>query len=323
MEQEQIHLKRRHRRYTPRGQRGYAARYDSGWALFGAKVGERFRAFYRHSGLALLVLVTASIFAVAAWVEPSLFGSYTGSRRSEAILLCCGIPAIVLAGIYFAFLRPRAVLEAYDGYARACAGGSLEKSISGETDEQIAARQAGVYWWTVLLRLLAGAVFGAAGYALSRWLQTRGSADSWAFAVIWTLCSVLYWQLRTPLLLALAAAAREPFSGWVALRRGFALYRRARYEAVNAGFRMLLAASLPLAGVLALSMWIAKGNALVQYSIAAFLLALIDPPLRLLLAAFDAMVYAKAARKRLFFKRCACRASRLRTRQDGWKGQET
>ena len=316
-------MKRRHRRYKPRGQRGYAARYDSGWALFGAKAGERLRAFYRHSGLALLVLVTASIFAAAAWVEPILFDSCAGSCRSEAILLFCGVPAIVLAGIYFAFLRPRAVLEAYDGYARACAGGSLEELAPGETNEQAAVRQTDVYWWTVLLRLLAGAVFGAAGYALSRWLEMRGSADSWAFAVIWTLCSVLYWQSRTPLLLALAAAAREPVSGWAALRRGFALYRRVRYEAVNAGFRTLLAASLPLAGVLALSMWIAKGNALVQYSIAVFLLALVDPPLRLLLAAFDAVTYAKAARKHLIFKRCACRASRLRTRQDGWKGLNT
>ena len=192
MEQEQIPLKRRHRRYKPRGQRSYAARYDSGWALFGAKAGERLRAFYRHSGLALLVLVTASIFAAAAWVQPGLFGSPAGARRAEAIFLFCGIPAIVLAGIYFAFLRPRAVLEAYDGYARACAGGSLKELIPGETDEQAAARQAGVYWWTVLLRLVALTVFGAAGYALSRWLEMRGYANSWAFAVIWTLCSVLY-----------------------------------------------------------------------------------------------------------------------------------
>ena len=56
-------------------------------------------------------LTAAAIFAAAAWVQPGLFGDVAGGRRSEAIFLFCGIPAIVLAGIYFAFLRPRAVLE--------------------------------------------------------------------------------------------------------------------------------------------------------------------------------------------------------------------
>ena len=319
-------MEMRHRRCLPRGLRGSALRYDSGWALFGAHAAKRLGAFYRQSGLALLVLVTTSIFAAAVWVEPGLFGSYAGARRAEAIFLCCGIPAILLAGIYFAFLRPRAVLEAYACYARAYNGRESAGVPQGETNEQAATRQLGVYWWTVLLRLFALAVFGAAGVALSRWLGTQGDQafrGSWSFALIWTACSVLYWQSRMPLLLALAAAAREPVSGRTALRRGLALWRRAPYGAINAGFRTLLVTTLPLAGILALSMWMANGNLLLQYSVAAFLLALLDPPLRLLYAAFDTATYAEAARKRLFFKRCACRASRLRTRQDGWKGQET
>ena len=322
MEQEQLPLEVRHRRGNPRGQRDFALRYESGWALFGAKAGERLRAFYLQAGLPLLVLVTAGIFATAAWVQPGLFGG-SGERRAESILLCCGIPAILLAGIYFAFLRPRAVLEAYACYARACKGRVREATPSDETNDPTVIRQTGVYWWAVLLRLFAGAVFGAAGVALSRWLETRASPDSWAFAVVWTICSVLYWQSRTAPMLALAAAAREPVYGRSALRRGVALYRRARYDAVNDGFRTLLAAALPLAGILALSMWIAKGNALVQYSLAAFLLALIDPPLRLLYAAFDTVAYAKATRRKIIVKRLTVRATRLRARQDGWKGQET
>jgi len=320
MEQEQSPLGRQQRPNRRIGICGQSARYDSGWELFGAHAAKRLSAFYLQSGLALLVLVTASIFAAAAWVDPGLFGSSAGARRSEAILLCCGIPAILLAGVYFAFLRPRAVLEAYACYARACVGCPAGKPCVGESGEQAATRQTGVYWWTVLLRLVAGIVFGAAGYALSRWLGTRGSPDSWAFAIVWTLCSVLYWQSRTPLMLALAVAARESVFGLVALRRGFALYRRTRYDAINGGFRTLLAASLPMAGILALSLWIAKGNALVQYSLAAFLLALIDPPLRLLYAAFDTLTYAKAARTRLMVRRRACRAKRLRTQHDGRKG---
>lgn len=323
MEQEQILFQQRQRRNIPRGLRGCSVRYDTGWELFGAYAAKRLRAFYLQAGLALLVLVAAGIFAAAAWAQPGLFGDVAGGRRTEVIFLFCGIPAILLAGIYFAFLRPRAVLEAYDGYARACAGGSLEESIPGETSEQTAARQTGVYWWAALPRVFAGIFFGAAAYALSSWLGTRGYMSSWVFAAIWTACSVLYWQSRTPLMLALTAATREPVSGRSALKRGLLLFRRARYDAVNDEFRTLLAAALPLAGVLALSLWIAKGNALVQYSIAAFLLALIDPPLRLLIAAFDVVTYAKAARKRLLVKRCVCRAGRLRMRHDGWKGQET
>ena len=323
MEQEQSPFQHRQRRNTPRGLRGCSVRYDTGWELFGAHAAKRLRAFYLQAGLALLVLVAAGIFAAAAWVQPGLFGDVAGGRRTEAIFLFCGIPAVVLAGIYFAFLRPHAVLEAYAWYVRACAGEFPKEPVPGETNEQAAARRMGVYWWAALPRLVAGIFFGAAGYALSRWLGARGYMSSWAFAAIWTVCSVLYWQSRTPLLLALAAAVREPVSGWAALRRGLLLYRRVRYEAVNAGFRTLLATALPLAGVLALSLWIAKGNALVQYSIAVFLLALLDPPLRLLLAAFDAVTYAKAARERLLVKRCVCRARRLRTRHDGWKGQKT
>jgi hypothetical protein len=323
MEQEQSSLGRRQRPNRRIGFCGQTARYDSGWALFGAHAAKRLGAFYRHSGLALLVLVTAAIFAAAAWVEPILFGSCAGDRRSEAIFLCCGIPAIVLAGIYFAFLRPRAVLEAYACYARDQMGGSRENTAPGETNEQAAVRQTGVYWWTVLLRLLAFVVFGAAGVVLSRWLGTRESPESWTFALIWTACSVLYWQSRMPLMLALAAAAREPVSGRAALRRGLVLCRRTPYGAINAGFRTLLVTTLPLAGVLALSMWIANGNLLLQYSIAAFLLALLDPPLRLLYAAFDTATYAEATRTRWMVRRRVCRAKRLRTQHDGRKGLDT
>ena len=321
MEQEQSHSQEWQRRNTPRGLRGCSVRYDTGWELFGARAGKRIRAFYLQAGFALLVLAAAGIFAAAAWVQPGLYGDVAGGRRTEAIFLFCGIPAVVLAGIYFAFLRPRAVLEAYACYVRACAGELPKEPVPGETNEQAAARRTGVYWWAALPRLFAGIFFGATGYALSRWLGTRGYMSSWAFAVIWTVCSVLYWQSRTPLMLALAAAAREPVSGRTALKRGLLLFRRARYDAVNDEFRTLLVTTLPLAGVLALSLWIAKGNALVQYSIAVFLLALIDPPLRLLIAAFDAVTYAKAARERLLVKRCVCCARRLRTRHDGWKGQ--
>lgn len=320
MEQEQSPLGRRQRPNRRIRFCGQSARSNSGWELFGAHAAKRLSAFYLQSGLALLVLVTAAIFAAAAWVEPSLFGSFAGSRRSEAILLCCGIPAILLAGVYFAFLRPRAVLEAYVRYSRNDTGRPRENSASGETNEQAAVRWTGVYWWTVLLRLLALVVFGAAGVALSRWLGTRGSAGSWTFSIVWTLCSVLYWQSRMPLLLALATAVREPVSGRAALRRGLALCRRTPYGAINAGFRTLLVTTLPLAGILALSMWIAKGNLLVQYSIAAFLLALLDPPLRLLYAAFDTATYAEAARTRRTVRRRACRAKRLRTQHNGRKG---
>ena len=207
MEQEQSPLGRR-RPNIQYKLRGHSARYDSGWELFGAHAAKRLSAFYRKSGLALLVLVTALIFAAAAWVEPGLFGGSAGGRRAEAIFLFCGVPAILLAGVYFAFVRPRAVLEAYAGYARDDAGRPRENPAKSETDEQAAVRWMGVYWWTVLLRLIALVVFGAAGVALSRWIGTRGSAESWVFAIVWTLCSVLYWQSRTPLLLALAAAAR-------------------------------------------------------------------------------------------------------------------
>lgn len=320
MEQEQSHFDKRRRPNRKTGFCGHSARYDSGWALFGAHAAKRLRAFYRQSGLALLVLVTASIFAAAAWMEPGLFGSSAGGRRAEAIFLFCGVPAILLAGVYFAFVRPSAVLEAYACYALDDAGCLRENPASGETNEQAAVRWTGVYWWTVLLRLIALVVFGAAGVALSRWIGTRGSAESWVFAIVWTLCSVLYWQSRTPMMLALAAAAREPISGRAALRRGLALARRAPYGAINAGFRTLLVTTLPLAGILALSMWIAKGNLLVQYSIAAFLLALLDPPLRLLYAAFDTAIYTEAARTRLLVRRRACRAKRLRTQHDGRKG---
>ena len=291
--------------------------------MFGAHAAKRICAFYRQSGLALLVLVTASIFAAAAWMEPGLFGSFAGGRRAEAIFLFCGVPAILLAGVYFAFVRPRAVLEAYVCYALDDVGCPRENPASGETDEQAAVRWTGVYWWTVLLRLIAFVVFGAVGVALSRWIGTRGSAESWVFAIVWTLCSVLYWQSRTPLLLALAAAARGPVSGRTALRRGLALCRRAPYGAINAGFRTLLVTTLPLAGILALSMWIAKGNMLVQYSIAAFLLALLDPPIRLLYAAFDTATYAEAARTHLLVRWRDCRAKRLRTQHDDRKGLDT
>ena len=313
-------IKRQQARRTGKGDT--AAISGSGWRLFGAHIGERLRVFYLRAGLALLVLVAAAIFTAAAWFAPELFGGLAGGRRANAILLFCGVPAIVLAGIYLTFLRPRAVLDAYAHAAFLRFGSPRRGCGANEDEERVYARRTGVYGWSALLWLLAGIAFGAAGAALSRWLGARFSPGSWSSSAVWTLCAVLFWQTRMPLALAQVAAARGARSGAEAFRRGWRLYCRARYDAINAGFQTLLAAVLPLMGILAFSVWIAADDALLRYCIAAFLLALCDPPLRLLLAAFDTATYAEAVRRRVTVNRRACRARRLRTQHDGRKGYE-
>lgn len=300
---------------------GKAACPGSGWRLFFASTGKQLRVFYLQAGLALLVLVTAAIFTAAAWIEPALFGGQAGTHRADLILLFCGAPAIVLAALYVAFLRPGAVLAAYVGCLRIRFDLPREPDATDESRKSASARRVNVYWWTVLLRFATGAALGAAGLALSRWLVARFSQDSWSVAVVWTLCVMLFWQSRMPLALALTAAMREPVDGLDALRRGLRLYRRARDYAVNAALRTLLAATLPLIGVTVLSAWIAAGDAFLQGSIMAFLLALLNPLFRLLVVAFDTAVYAEAVRERVTIKRLTYGAKRLRARRDRRKGQ--
>lgn len=281
----------------------------SGWRLFGVRFGPMLRQFYRQAGLALLVLVTASIFAAAAYFEPELFVSRGGSRRATAILVFCGIPAIPLAAIYFAYLQPRAVLMAYRTFA-AMQSGSRE----GESETDAFCRRKGVYWWVVLLRLVPAVAFGLAGAAASRWIGGRFSPRSWGVAAVWALCVMLFWQARIPVSLALPAAARSRVSGVGALRCGLRAYRGARDAASLAGLITLCAVMLSLVGILGFSGWIAREDPLMRYSIAAFLAAVLYPPLRLLLAAFDTAVYTETRRGRVRVKRWNFSASRLRKR---------
>ena len=281
----------------------------SGWRLFGVRFGPMLRQFYRQAGLALLVLVTASIFAAAAYFEPELFVSRGGSRRATAILVFCGIPAIPLAAIYFAYLQPRAVLSAYRAYAIMQAG-----SREGESETDAFCRCKGVYWWVVLLRLGSGAALGLAGAAASRWIGGRFSPESWGVAVVWALSVMLFWQMRIPVSLALPAAAGGRVSGVGALRRGLRAYRGARDAASLAGLATLCAFMLPLVGILGFSGWIAREDPLARYSIAAFLMAVLYPPLRLLLAACDTAVTAGTRKRRVRVKRWNYAASRLRKR---------
>ncbi len=294
----------------------------SGWELFCMRPGERLRLFYLQSGLALLVFVTAGIFAAAAWFAPQLYGSSFGARRADAVVLVCGVPAIALAAVYVVFLRPRAVLDAYAYYARRCFSAPQRPLKAAEDEERAFTRRLGVYGLSASLRLLTGAVFGAAGYALLRWLGARFGQEGWSFTVVWTLCTVLFWQGRMPLAFAQVIAARERCFCAGALRCGWRQSCRARSVAVNAAFRTMLVVTLPLLGVLALSAWISAGDTLVLFSIAAFLLALLDPPQRLLLAALDTAAYAEIAPARWTVKRLVGRAKRLRMRHDGSKGQE-
>lgn len=304
-------------RSTEKGHNGRSVVSGFGWRLFGVRFGSMLRLFYRRAGLALLVLVTVSIFLAAAYFSPELFVSQSGGRRANAILFFCGVPAIPLAAVYIAYLQPRAVIAAYRAYAIAQFGPAREN----EPEADAFRRRKGVYWWVALLRLITGVAFGLAGVAASRWLSGRFSPDSWTVVAAWALCVMLFWQARMPVLLALPAAAEGRVSGVGALRRGLWAHRRARDAASLAGLVTICAAMLLLVGVLEISMRVAGEDMLARYSIAAFFAALFYPPLRLLFAAFDTAVYAEARRGRVRVKQMNYGASRLCRRGD-WKGTD-
>ncbi|NLI53489.1 MAG: oligoendopeptidase F [Clostridiales bacterium] len=267
----------------------------SGWRLFVLRLPGQLRAFYLRGGLALLVLTTAGIFLAAAYAEPALLGSVRGGYRADVILFFGGIGAVVLAGLVFAYLLPRAVTAAYEDYALSCFGPPRRGVVAGEAATRAFLRLKGVYWWVLLVRLCMGALLALGAWAASRWMAGRFSAQSWGIPAVWSLAVVLFWQSRHSTALALAAAARERVSGVLALRRGLRLHRRVRGVSSLVGLITLFALMLLSAGVLALSMRLANGHTLVWCSIAAFLTALLVPPLRLLLAAFDTAVYAAAS----------------------------
>ncbi len=315
--------KREKSRARTRGARNDCEReaIRSGWRLFSTCFFGRLRAFYLRGGLALLVLTTAGIFLAAAYAEPTLLGSVRGGYRADVVLLFGGVGAAVLAGLLFAYLLPRAVTAAYEDYALSCFAPPRFGAVGGEAATRAFLRMKGVYWWALLIRLGSAIVLGLGAWGASRWLGDRVSSQGWGAAAIWALAAVLFWQSRSRVSLALAAAAHERVSGVFALRRGLRLYRRARNAASLAGLITLTAVMLTLSGVLALAMHLAKGNMLVGLSIAAFLAALLVPPLRLLLAAFDTAVYAAACRGCPGVSRWHYSARGLRTQNEQRKGQ--
>jgi len=266
-----------------------------GWRLLRTRFFARLGAFYLRGGLALLVLVTAAIFLAAAFWEPDLLGSVRGGYRADVILLFGGGCSVLLAGLTVAYLLPRAVTAAYEEYALACFG-QPRMAVSGAEATQAFLRLKGVYWWALLMRLCMALALGLCGWLASRLLGGLFPANRWSGAILWALGIVLFWQYRAPVMLSLAVAAREQAPGTQALRRGFRLFRRARYAASLSGLVSFCVAMLLITGIFALSMLLTRGHLLARYSIAAFLIALLTPPLRLLLAAFDTALYAQACR---------------------------
>ena len=291
-----------------------------GWRLFRTRFFPRLIAFYRRGGLALLVLVTAGIFlAVALW-EPALLGSVRGSYRADIILVFVGGFSILLAGLTAAYLLPRAVTATYEEYALLCLG-RMRMAVSGAEATRAFLRAQGAYWWALLLRLAEGIVLSLGYWVAMRWLGARFPADHWGGSFILALCLVLFWQGRIPVTLSLAVAAREWISGRSALRRGFRLYRRVRYDTQLTVLVTFCAGFLVVMGALAFALLVAGGHWLARCSIAAFLIALLTPALWLLLAAFDTAVYALVSRECPGISRWYDGAKGARVKSERRKGQ--
>ena len=111
--------------------------------------------FFLHAGLALMVLVSAGAFLAAAALQPELLGVVRSGFRAEALLIFCGIPAILLTGLYAAYLHPRAVVAVYETYAEAQfvaprGGGSLTSANRSYV------RVKGAYWAAAFVWLCGG-----------------------------------------------------------------------------------------------------------------------------------------------------------------------
>ena len=291
-----------------------------GWRLFRTRFFPRLIAFYRRGGLALLVLVTAGIFLAAALWEPALLGSVRGGYRADIILVFVGGFSILLAGLTAAYLLPRAVTAAYEEYA-ILSFGRTHMVVSGAEATRAFLRAKGVYWWALLLRLAEGIVLGLGCWAATRWLGVRFPADRWVRPVVLALCVVLFGQGRLPVTLSLAVAAREWAPGRSALRRGYRLYRRVRYDTMLTMTVTFCAVFFVVAGALAFALLVAGGHQIARCSIAAFLIALMTPPLWLLIAAYDTAVYVLASRDCPGVSRWYDSAKGVRVKSEKRKGQ--
>ncbi len=252
---------------------------------------------YLYAGLAFLVLVSAGAFLAAAILQPELLGSVRGGFRAEALLLFCGIPAILLAGLYGAYLHPRAVIACYETFARAQfvaphGGGSLTSANRSYV------RVKGAYWAAALIWLCGGLAAGGLFWPLMLAAEKIPRIGSLCSSAVLTLGLSLFWLLRVPLGLSLAAAARENIGGFRALRRGFLLHRRVRNIASTVYMPWLIAVVLPGLGALLFSQWVSCGEPLRQAVVLVFIIALSLPVWTVLLAAIDTALYAAACRGR-------------------------
>ncbi|MEN6340379.1 MAG: M3 family metallopeptidase, partial [Clostridiaceae bacterium] len=266
--------------------------------LLRARFGTLLKRFYLRAGLALLVLATAGAFLAAAVLRPDLLGSVRGEYRADMLLIFCGVPAILLAALYAAYLHPRAVIAVYESYAQALfvaprGGGSL-----GKTPNRSYARAKGAYWAAALVWLGGGLLAVGVCWPLSIAAEKIPKLGFLLSSVVLTLGTVLFWQLRVPLGLSLAAAVRENIGGFRALRRGFLLHRRVRNPASSVLMPWLIVVVLTGVGALLGSLRLADGEALKQGVILAFLFALTLPVWSVLFAAMDTALYAAACRGR-------------------------
>lgn len=269
---------------------------QTAWKLFCTRPGAMLRFFYLHAGLALLVLVTAGVFLAAAIFRPELLGSVRGGYRADALLIFCGVPAIVLAALYAAYLRPRAVIASYEAYALAMfgvprTGRALEKSA-----HPAFLRAKSAYWAVFLCRIVSAGIAAGLAMLLSAAGEALFSAGDWFTPAVWVVCGALFWLSRGPMGLALAAAAQEDVGGFGALRRGFRLYRRGRDAADTAGL-ITLAAALPMVILPTESAIRLADTALSRYAVLAFVAALLLPVFSLLIAAADTAAYEAACRR--------------------------
>ena len=253
--------------------------------------------FFLHAGLALMVLVSAGAFLAAAALQPELLGVVRSGFRAEALLIFCGIPAILLTGLYVAYLHPRAVIAVYETYAEAQfvaprGGGSLTSTNRSYV------RVKGAYWAAALVWLCGGLAAAGFCWPLTLAAEKIPRFGSFCSSAVLTLGLSLFWLLRVPLGLSLAAAARENIGGFRALRRGFLLHRRVRQTASAVYMPWLIAVVLLGFGALLLSQWASGGEPLRRTVVLAFLLALSLPAWSVLLAAFDTALYAAACRGR-------------------------
>jgi len=264
--------------------------------LFCTRFGAMLRFFYLQAGLALLVLVTAGIFLAVAIRRPELLGSVRGGYRADVLLIFCGIPAIFLAALYIAYLRPRASIASYEAYALAMFGVPRTGRAFEKSARRAFLRVKGAYWAVFLCRVVSAGVAGGLALLLCAAARNVSVAGDWLTPAVWVACAALFWLTRTPMGLALAAAAQEDVGGFDAVKRGFRLYRQGRDAADTTGL-ITLTAVLPL---IILPMETARRLAdtmLVHWAVFAFAAALILPVFSLLLAAADTAAYEAACRR--------------------------